>query len=216
MKKGILFLCLAFASFWMSCGSSSGSKVDAIIETDYGTIKVMLYDETPKHKENFLKLAKEGYYDGLLFHRIIDGFMIQGGDPNSKNADATTRLGSGGPGYTIENEIGFPHFKGTLAAARNNNPEKRSSGSQFYIVTGKGPMTEDQLSSFERSHNITYTPEQKELYLKYGGTPQLDMGYTVFGEVVEGLEVVDQIGKVKTAPGDRPIEDVKMKITSTH
>ncbi len=216
MKHVILFLSTAYLFFLMSCGgASAGSDVDAIIETNYGTIKVMLYDETPKHKENFLKLAKEGFYDDLLFHRVIDGFMIQGGDPNSKNAAPEARLGSGGPGYLIDNEIGYPHFRGTLAAARTGgagNPERKSSGSQFYIVTGK-PVNPTQLSGQERRFNFSYSDAQKELYTQVGGTPQLDMDYTVFGEVVEGMDVVDQIGKVRTHPGDRPVEDVKMKIT---
>ncbi len=213
MKKGFLFLSIGLCTlFFMACGGGSGSDVDAIIETDFGEIKVMLYDETPQHKENFLKLAKSGFYDGLLFHRIIDGFMVQGGDPDSKNAGPDVRLGSGGPGYTIEAEIGFPHFKGTLAAARNNNPEKRSSGSQFYIVTGKGPINAAELSRYETSKKFTYTPEQKALYAEVGGTPQLDMAYTVFGEVVEGMDVVEKIVKVETKPGDRPVNDVKMKV----
>lgn len=198
-------------SFLFSC---SPKQELYLIETDLGTMKVKLYDSTPQHRDNFKKLVSEGYYDGLLFHRVIDGFMLQGGDPNSKGADASKRLGSGGPGYTIPAEIGAAHFKGALAAARTggpSNPEKRSSGSQFYIVDGK-PTPQAQLDQFGTQKNIQYTEEQKARYLKDGGAIFLDGDYTVFGEVVEGFDVIDKIAAVKTAPGDRPIEDVKMKI----
>ncbi len=205
--KNLLFLFLISICFsYSSCGNkNNGPQYDVVIETDYGNMKVMLYDETPKHKANFLKLAKEGFYNDLLFHRIVNGFMVQGGDPESKNAPLDKRLGSGGPGYTIEAEIGFPHFKGCLAAARNNNPEKRSSGSQFYLVQGKGAMNPNQLPK------NNYTQAQKDLYAKIGGTPALDMAYTVFGEVVEGIEVIDKIAAVPVN-GERPKEDVKMKV----
>jgi len=207
------FLSLLCFCFLMSCNSGS-DKTYAMIETDFGNMKVELYNSTPKHKENFIKLASEGFYDGLLFHRIIDGFMIQGGDPESKDAPAQKRLGSGGPGYTLEAEIGAPHFKGVLAAARTggaSNPEKRSSGSQFYVVQGT-VQTDSQLQNFERQKGITYNQTHKDKYKSIGGTPFLDMDYTAFGEVVEGMEVIDKIAKVATAPGDRPLEDVKMKI----
>ena len=186
-----------------------------LIETDYGNMKIALYDSTPIHKENFLKLAKEGYYDGTLFHRVISGFMIQGGDPESIGAPANKPLGAGGPGYTLENEIGAYHFKGTVAAARRGgpgNPEKRSSGSQFYIVQGK-PVTEGQLNSMAQMKNITYSPEDIARYTTNGGTPFLDDDYTVFGEVVEGMDVIDKIAAVQTAPGDRPLKDVTMKVS---
>ena len=205
MKKGLFLVLFGFILALSSCGDK-GPDYDVIIETDYGTMKVMLYDETPKHKENFLKLTKEGFYDGLLFHRVMQGFMVQGGDPDSRDAPANKRLGAGGPGYKIDNEIGFPHFKGTLAAARDMNPEKQSSGSQFYLVQGTGPI---QAAGLPKKG---YSDAQIKLYGEIGGTPALDMDYTVFGEIIEGLEVVDKIAAVQTAPGDRPIEDVKMKV----
>lgn len=208
MKKGLFLVLCGFILALSSCGDK-GPDYDVIIETDFGTMKVMLYDETPKHKENFLKLAKEGFYNDLLFHRVINGFMVQGGDPDSKNAPKGQALGKGGPGYTIEHEIGFPHFKGTLAAARTggpSNPDKRSSGSQFYLVHGNGPIPTSRLPK------KGYSDAQIKLYGEIGGTPALDMDYTVFGEIIEGLEVVDKIAAVQTAPGDRPVEDVKMKV----
>ncbi len=185
-----------------------------LIETDMGTMTVKLYDSTPQHRDNFKKLVKDGYYDDLLFHRVINGFMIQGGDPDSKGAPANKRLGSGGPGYTIPAEIGAAHFKGALAAARTggpSNPEKRSSGSQFYIVHGKATSDTD-LQRQASQKNITYTEEQKARYKKDGGAIFLDGDYTVFGEVVEGLDVIDKIAVTQTAPGDRPLKDVKMKV----
>ncbi|MDR0604424.1 MAG: peptidylprolyl isomerase [Bacteroidales bacterium] len=162
---------------------STGTIV--LLKTTMGDMKIKLYNETPLHRDNFIKLVNEKYYDGLLFHRVINGFMIQGGDPNSKNAPAGQQLGTGGPGYTIPAEIlpQFKHKKGALAAARLSdqiNPKKESSGSQFYIV-----------------HNNN-------------GTPQLDGGYTVFGEVIEGMNVIDKIASVKTDAADRPIVDVKI------
>jgi peptidyl-prolyl cis-trans isomerase B (cyclophilin B) len=186
-----------------------------LIETDYGNMKIALYDSTPKHKENFLKLAKEGFYDGTLFHRVINGFMIQGGDPDSKGAPANKALGAGGPGYTIDAEIGAYHYKGTVAAARRGgpgNPEKKSSGSQFYIVQGK-ETNSAQLQQMAGSKGITYSAEDIAKYEELGGTPFLDNDYTVFGEIVEGMEVIDKIANVKTLPGDRPVEDVKMKVS---
>jgi len=204
---------LALAAM-MIIGCQSDGPTYAMIETDYGNMKVELYNSTPLHKENFIKLANEGFYDDLLFHRVIQGFMVQGGDPNSRNAPKGQGLGSGGPGYKIDAEIGAPHFKGTLAAARTggpSNPEKQSSGSQFYVVQGK-QYTAAQLSGVASQKGITYNADQIKKYETLGGTPQLDMDYTVFGEVVEGLEVVDKIAAVQTAPGDRPVEDVKMKV----
>ena len=188
-----------------------------LIETDYGNMKVKLYDSTPQHRDNFKKHVEDGYYNDLLFHRVINGFMIQGGDPDSRGAEPTKRLGSGGPGYTIPAEIGAYHFKGALSAARQGdavNPEKKSSGSQFYIVQGK-PAQKAQLDGMARQKGITYSPEDIAKYAEMGGTPFLDNDYTVFGEVVEGLDVIDKIAVVKTAPGDRPVKDVKMKISKT-
>lgn len=204
--KYILFIISAF--ILASCGD--GNRY-ALIETEYGNMKVMLYNTTPKHRDNFVKLAKEGYYDDLLFHRIIPNFMIQGGDPDSRNAAPGAMLGMGGPGYQIDAEIGSPHLKGALAAARDQNPEKRSSGSQFYIVQGQR-VDDNVLNGLEHQKGIRYSPEQRQLYREIGGAPFLDGDYTVFGEVVEGLDVLDKIAAVPTAPGDRPLQDVKMKV----
>ncbi|MCB0642110.1 MAG: peptidylprolyl isomerase [Phaeodactylibacter sp.] len=190
------------------------------IETNFGKMVVWLYDATPQHSDNFIKLAEEGYYNGLLFHRVISGFMVQGGDPNSKEADANTRLGGGGPGYTVPAEFvdTLSHVKGALAAARLGdqvNPQKASSGSQYYIVQGK-PVTERDLQMVESRVGKSYTPGQRKRYLEVGGTPFLDWNYTVFGEVIEGLEVIDKIASVSTNPGDRPKEDVWMKVRVIH
>jgi len=184
------------------------------IITDFGTMKVRLYDETPLHRDNFIKLVEEGFYNDLLFHRVIKNFMIQGGDPNSRGAEPTTQLGNGGPGYTIPAEIkpGLFHKKGVLSAARlgdQMNPERASSGSQFYLVQGQ-KVPAATLQQFAARSGFTYTPEQIEAYETVGGTPHLDGQYTVFGEVVEGLDVIDKIAAVQTAPGDRPVQDVKM------
>jgi len=184
-----------------------------LIETDYGNMKVSLYDSTPLHRDNIKKLAKEGYYDGTLFHRVIPGFMIQGGDPNSKGASPQQRLGSGGPDYRLDAEIGAYHFKGTLAAARTGagNPEKKSSGSQFYIVQGR-PVNATNLEKMGANKGITYSAEDKARYAKDGGAPNLDGEYTVFGEVIEGMEVIDKIAAVQIGGSDRPVEDVTMKV----
>jgi len=184
------------------------------ISTEQGNMKITLLESTPKHTENFKKLVSEGFYNDLLFHRVIKGFMIQGGDPDSKGATAQQPLGSGGPGYTIPAEIGTPHFKGMLSAARlggPSNPEKESSGSQFFIVQG-GPVSDEELTAIEQNKGIKYTPAQREKYLKVGGSPMLDADYTVFGEVIEGLDVIDKIAYVETDPRDRPVKDVKMTI----
>ncbi|MFT4534534.1 MAG: cyclophilin family peptidyl-prolyl cis-trans isomerase [Saprospiraceae bacterium] len=187
---------------------------DCIIsmETNYGAMTIRLYDGTPKHRDNFIKLAEQGYYDGLIFHRVIDGFMVQGGDPNSKNAKPGTRLGSGGPGYTVPAEFTeeYAHVKGALAAARTggpSNPKKASSGSQFYIVHGQ-KATADVLESMETRKGVKYTDETKEAYINQGGTPFLDQDYTVFGIVEKGLDIVDKIAEVETDGSDRPKKDV--------
>jgi cyclophilin family peptidyl-prolyl cis-trans isomerase len=188
-----------------------------IISTDYGDMLVKLFDATPQHRDNFLKLSEQGFFDGLLFHRVIEGFMIQGGDPNSKDAPENAMLGSGGPGYTIPAEFvdTILHVKGALAAARtgdNVNPEKRSSGSQFYIVQGR-KVTEEMLDATEAQKGKRYNRNTRELYLNLGGTPFLDHEYTVFGQVIEGLDVVDKIAAVKTGRSDRPEENVSFKVT---
>ena len=186
-----------------------------IISTSLGDIKVKLYNETPYHRDNFLKLAKEAYYDNTLFHRVIKGFMIQGGDPDSKNATPEQSLGMGGPGYTLPAEINpnLFHKKGALSAARTGdqmNPQRRSSGSQFYVVQGK-TYTGEELKQME-ARGFVFSDAQKTAYKTIGGTPFLDAQYTVFGEVVEGLDVLDKIAATETKPGDRPAKDVKMTV----
>ena len=192
-----------------SCGNKENTY--AIIETSFGNMKVMLYNTTPKHRDNFIKLAEDGFYDSLLFHRVIGAFMIQGGDPDSRNAPPGATLGMGGPGYQIDAEIGAPHLRGSMAAARNNNPQKMSSGSQFYLVQGQ-KIDDNYLDETERRQNIRYSPEQRKLYKEIGGTPFLDNDSTVFGEIVEGLDVLDKIAAVPTDAGNRPLEDVRMKV----
>ena len=187
------------------------------IETPYGIMLAELYDATPQHQDNFTKLVEQGFYDGLLFHRVIEEFMIQGGDPESKNARKNQMLGSGGPGYTVPAEFvdTLIHVKGALSAARtgdNVNPQKRSSGSQFYIVQGK-VHSDRELDVIESRKNIRYTSAQREQYRTMGGTPFLDRDYTVFGRVIEGLEVIDAIAEQPTDSRDRPLKDVWMKMT---
>ncbi len=184
------------------------------LETSMGTMTIKLSDATPAHRDNFIKLAETGYLEGTLFHRVIGGFMIQGGDPDSKEAPQGKRLGSGGPGYTIPAEFvdTLVHVKGALAAARQGdqvNPQKRSSGSQFYIVDGK-KSSDQELSIMESRKGIKYSHEVKEIYKNIGGTPFLDMEYTVFGQVVKGLDIIDKISASQTDPADRPVEDVKI------
>lgn len=188
---------------------------DVVIETNHGKMQIQLYDETPMHCENFLKLVNEEFYNGQLFHRVIKNFMIQAGDPNTKNAQPGVLYGSGGPSYTIPAEFVpvYFHKKGALAAARqgdNVNPQKESSGSQFYIVQGK-KFSDEELNAFEqRGLHIPFTPEQREIYKTIGGSPHLDYSYTVFGEVIEGLEVIDKIASLPTDPNNRPIQDAKI------
>lgn len=198
-----------------TANQKGGVKVK--IETNYGNMIVKLYDETPLHRDNFIKLVKSGFYNGLLFHRVIKGFMIQGGDPESKGAAPGVNLGSGGPGYTIPAEFNrsLIHKKGALSAARlggPQNPKKESSGSQFYIVQGK-PYDAQELNGLARQTGAQYTQDQINTYMTLGGTPFLDMDYTVFGEVIEGLDVIDKIAQVQTYPGDRPKQDVTMKMS---
>ncbi len=241
------------------------SDVTVEVETSLGSFTVLLYGDTPRHRDNFVKLVKEGYYNGTLFHRVINEFMIQAGDPDSKTAKPGQMLGSGGPGYTVDAEFVFPkhfHKRGALAAARQGdqvNPTKASSGSQFYIVTGK-KVSEAELANMGKSleqsalqakfnelamahmdevrkmqqagdsaglqklqneliaeaeayvaeHPVTVTDEMKEAYSTVGGTPFLDNNYTVFGEVIKGMDTVDKIEKVETDRGDRPKEDVRI------
>ncbi len=184
--------------------------------TPHGSMLIRLYDATPQHQDNFVKLVEQGYFDSLLFHRVINGFMIQGGDPKSKGAKPGEPLGMGGPGYTVPAEFSdtLIHVKGALAAARQGdqvNPEKRSSGSQFYIVQGR-PLGADELDKFEARKGFRYSSVQRKAYMEMGGTPQLDREYTVFGQVIEGLDVIDKIASVATDGRDRPRSDVIMKV----
>lgn len=186
------------------------------IITDSGDIVIRLYNQTPLHRDNFIKLAKEGYFDSTLFHRVINHFMIQGGDPDSKHALPGVELGNGGPAYTIPAEFDSTlfHKKGVLAAAREGddvNPKRASSGSQFYIVQGK-VFTDEELNAVEIKRNIKIPEYRRKYYRTVGGTPHLDMKYTVFGEVESGLEVVDKIAKAKTDHNDRPVNDIRMRV----
>ena len=194
-------------------------KRDVELVTNYGNIVLRLNDSTPLHRDNFIRLVKTGYYDSVLFHRVINRFMIQSGDPESKHAERGQPLGNGGPKYTIPAEfrVSLFHRKGVLAAARegdDTNPQKASSGSQFYIVQGK-KFTDAGLDSVEtfRLKGRKIPADQREVYKTIGGTPHLDQGYTVFGEVVSGLDVVDKIAAVPTSKEedlDRPLEDVRI------
>ena len=241
------------------------NSVKVKMTTSLGDVEILLYDDTPRHRDNFVKLVKEGYYNGTLFHRVISQFMIQAGDPDSKNARPGQRLGSGGPDYTIEAEINFPrhfHKRGALAAARQGdqvNPEKRSSGSQFYVVTGRKYLPAQLEGMKQQLHNqqlqatfnglaashmdevrslqaagdtaalnalrdsliaqteaivaenpLTITPEMEQAYTTVGGAPHLDGAYTVFGEVLSGMDVIEKIEKAETDASDRPLEDVKI------
>jgi peptidyl-prolyl cis-trans isomerase B (cyclophilin B) len=191
----------------------------AEIATNYGNIVVKLYDSTPLHRDNFIRLVKAGFYDSLLFHRVIDSFMIQGGDPESKNAPDSVQLGAGeAPGGRIPAEFNknYFHKKGALAAARDDNPEKASSNCQFYIVEGK-PYNDTVLNMMEcqmRNENpaFSFTDGQRKVYNTVGGAPFLDQNYTVFGEVVKGLDVVDKIAALPRDANDRPLQNVRMRI----
>jgi peptidyl-prolyl cis-trans isomerase B (cyclophilin B) len=219
LMMSFLFLPLAL----MAAADAGDDRKQVRIETSLGTMVVELFDETPEHRDNFLKLVKEGFYQDLLWHRVISGFMAQGGDPQSRGAEAGMRLGSGGPGYTIPAEIDpqFIHVKGALAAARQGdqvNPARRSSGSQFYIVQGRdvsAQMLQGVVNSRRKSSSepFSYTPDQIAAYQELGGTPHLDMQYTVFGRVIEGLDVLDAICAAQVAQSSRPLEDITMQMT---
>ena len=267
MKREFFIFPVLAIFYFLGCAQEKQTLV--LIETPYGNMKVKLYDETPKHRDNFLKLVEDGFYDGTLFHRVISDFMIQGGDPESVDAPPHRRLGQGGPGYNIESEILFPkyfHKKGALAAARQAdqvNPERRSSGSQFYIVQGEVLDTAklnqvEQMKTQRQQQKVMmayvmpfrqrltamqqrgdqagirqlmdsikvvaapeiealspfkFTPEQRQVYTTIGGTPQLDGDYTVFGEVIEGLDVIDKIAALETDPMDRPLKNVPVKMS---
>jgi peptidyl-prolyl cis-trans isomerase B (cyclophilin B) len=200
----VLLLTIATAQYTQA---QDEKQVKFVIHTEYGDMTGVLYNETPQHKANFIKLVNEGWYENSPFHRIIKDFMIQGG----QNAD-----GRMDPGYKVPAEFvyGKFHKKGALAAARQSdqvNPEKASSGSQFYIVQGK-PLSEQQLAMFSQRSGVAYTDEQIETYTTIGGTPHLDGGYTVFGEITDGLNVIDKIASVNTGKMDKPIQDLTMTI----
>ena len=220
--KGMFLFGFLSLGLVLSCAQHSNNSDEqeetatkVLLETDFGNMLIKLYDETPLHRDNFVKLAKEGFYDGVLFHRVIEDFMIQTGDPESKDAGPNEPLGRGGPGYTIEAEIipGLIHKKGALAAARQGdqvNPERRSSGSQFYIVQGR-VFAHQELDVFEERLGKPFSSEQRKTYTTIGGVPHLDNEYTVFGEVIEGMEVIDKIAAVEKNRQDRPVEDVRIK-----
>jgi cyclophilin family peptidyl-prolyl cis-trans isomerase len=264
-----LFICYVTAINSFSYGNNNDQETKVMIITDFGVIKIKLYNETPLHRDNFVKLVKDHYFDSLLFHRVIQNFVIQGGDPDSKNAVSGIELGNGGPGYTIPAEFNpkLFHKKGVLAAARDSdleNPTQASAGSQFYIVQGR--IFNDSLLQVQakritklklfnvivnRSENkplldkyqafvkakqtdsmkyisdrinkqveaelsnvplYMFNDEQAKIYKSVGGTPHLDNSYTIFGEVYEGLNVIDEIAKQKTDQNDRPLKDVRMKV----
>ncbi len=270
MNKFIYLGLIILLAGTFSCKTSVKlGKKDRIvqIDTEYGIVKVKLYDETPKHRDNFIKLAHKGFFDGTLFHRVIDGFMIQGGDPDSKSARPDVMLGEGGPGYSIPAEIlpMYFHKKGVIAAAREGdkvNPNKESSGSQFYIAQGKVYKPEEldalvakinnkrtnaifenqralykeelielqksgafdkfnskmeemkqKIDSISKNQTLVLSAEMKQAYTTIGGIPHLDQAYTVFGEVIEGLDIIDKIASEQTDKNNRPAKDVSMKIT---
>ncbi len=216
MRRIFLALLLSVVLFAAPACSQGkqGKDTYVLIKTTMGDIKVKLYPRTIHHTENFIKLVKQHYYDSLLFHRVIPGFVIQGGDPQSKHAQPGQMLGNGGPGYTIPAEIcpEYFHKRGALAMAREGdqvNPTRRSSGSQFYIVVGK-VYTDQELNVMEQRLHTKFTKDQRKAYTTVGGTPFLDGQYTVFGEVVEGMDVVDKIANVERDKNDRPKQDVRI------
>lgn len=220
MKKIIFLAFFLFPALFMTAqgvekqesGKDSGVRVE--MQTSSGNIVILLYDDTPLHRDNFIKLVQEGTYDGLLFHRVIEGFMIQGGDPDSRDAKPGKMLGEGDLGYLIPAEF-VPnrfHKRGALAAARQGddvNPDKQSSASQFYIVQGT-VWSEADLERMAVRFNKKFTAEQRKVYATEGGAPHLDGDYTVFGEVIEGMDVVDSIAAAKRDRFDRPLEDIKI------
>ena len=224
MKR--LFYFLLVCCWWTSSDAQT-STTEVLLETTMGNIRIALYDETPQHRDNFLKLTKMGVYDSLLFHRVIKDFMIQSGDTNSKHAKPGQLLGTGDFDYTQEAEFRLPqifHRRGVVAMARESdqkNPERRSSACQFYIVWGKIlddmklAKVQEKIDSVTQGQ-VKLTPEMCEVYKTVGGTPHLDGQYTIFGEVVEGMDLVEQIQQVKTDKNDRPLEDIRiLKATVT-
>ena len=206
----------------VSCGQKTEKETVMVVETTMGTVEFKLYNETPLHRDNFIRLAEEHYFDSLLFHRVIDNFVIQGGDPNSKYAAPGQELGDGEPDWRVPAEFrldkGIFHHKGVVNAARegdDTNPDRESCASQFCFMMGS-PMTDEQLDRAQArldrqtGGTVTLTPEMREVYKRVGGSPHLDGQYTVFGEVVSGMEVLEAIQKVATDANDRPLEDVRM------
>ena len=223
------FFLLSLSALMLSACSSlkigKPKEQKVLIQTSEGDITLKLYNETPLHRDNFKKLVKAKFYNGLLFHRVIDAFMIQGGDPDSKNAAPNAMLGEGDVGYTLPAEFKTPaiyHKYGTLAAARegdDTNPQKASSGCQFYIVVGK-KFTDEQLDKMQESKIARYghandstfkfSPQARQDYKTIGGTPHLDGNYTVFGEVLKGMDVAERISKAETDRNDRPKKDIRI------
>lgn len=212
MKKFyILILCFCFSATFAAKPKHQYVR----LKTDGGECIIMLYNETPLHRDNFLKLTKKGVYNNTLFHRVIKNFMLQGGDPSTKNAKPGQLLGEGSVGYTVPAEFrdSLFHKKGVLAAARDDNPEKASSGSQFYLVQGR-KFTDEELDMTETKRLKAKIPAyQREVYKTIGGVPHLDRNYTVYGEVVRGMDLIDQVAGLETDKNDRPKADVKMTIT---
>lgn len=208
MKRILLSLS---ALFLLSLGASA-QKTKIKIETDSGVIIMALYDGTPQHRDNLVKLVKQKFYDGLLWHRVIPNFVIQGGDPKSKEAAPGAMLGDGDVGYKVPAEIKdeYYHVRGAVGMARDNNPEKASSGCQFYIVTGK-TYDDQQLDMAEQQSGHKHSAAQREAYKKLGGVAFLDGNYTVFGEVIQGMDVVDKISKTAVGTANRPTVDIHMK-----
>ncbi|MDR0835628.1 MAG: peptidylprolyl isomerase [Tannerella sp.] len=214
MKRSIAALLIALFSLTVCADNENETKV--LIDTDFGKITIKLYNETPQHRDNFIKLVNEHKYNGVLFHRVVKQFMVQAGDITSVNAPADKKLGVSDLNYTIPAEIVYPkyfHKAGQLAAARQNddiNPERASSATQFYIVTGKH-FTEHELDKMEKETGKKLTPEEREGYKTEGGAPHLDGAYTVFGEIVKGMKVVRKIELLETDANDRPKKNIKIK-----
>ena len=206
MKKLLLL-----SATLLTLSVASAQKTKMVIRTDYGDIKMMLYDNTPLHRNNMVKLVKQKFYDSLLWHRVIPQFVIQGGDPDSKRSAAGKALGDGDVGYRVPAEIKpeYFHKRGALGMARDNNPEKASSGCQFYIVGGK-PYTDTEIDQAEKRSGHKIDSAQRVVYKTLGGTPFLDGNYTVFGEVTEGMDVVDKIAALPRDKADRPNVDVRI------
>jgi cyclophilin family peptidyl-prolyl cis-trans isomerase len=212
MKK-LLTICLLLTATTLFAKPPKNQYVR--IKTSYGQVIIRLYNETPKHRDNFIKLTKQGFYNGTLFHRVIQNFMIQGGDPDSRGAKPGQELGDGGPKYTVPAEFkdSLFHKRGVLAAARDDIPSKASSSSQFYIVEGKR-FTDGRLDTLEQTRfkGVKIPAWQREIYKTVGGVPNLDHNYTVYGEVVSGIDMVDLIAAVAKDKKDRPLKDVPITV----